>query len=187
MSHAVPVLHTPRLTLRPLEITHADAYERQFVDYEVIRHLSSQVPWPYPQGGVRDFIENTVLPAQGVNRWDWGLFLKSAPSELVGSVGLWRGGEQQRGFWLARPHWGQGLMTEACEAVNGFAFEGLGFESLVFSNAVGNLASRRIKEKTGAVLLGQRPAEFVDPQYRLAEFWELTRSAWERRQVGDID
>lgn len=187
MPQNVSILHTPRLTLRPLELSHVEDYERHFVDYEVIRHLSSRVPWPYPKGGVRTFLNEVVLVEQGVNRWDWGLFLKSNPSELIGSVGLWQGGAEQRGFWLARQHWGQGLMTEAAEAVNSFAFGTLGFERLVFSNAVGNLASRRIKEKTGAVLLGQRPGEFVDPQYRLAEFWELTRESWAQRQVGELD
>ena len=54
----------------------------------------------------------------------------------------------------------------------------LGFEVLVFANAVGNLRSRRIKEKTGARLLRTEPAEFVDPSFKDREIWELSKSEW---------
>ncbi len=41
----------------------------------------------------------------------------------------------------------------------------VGFEKLVFVNAVGNEKSRRIEVKTGARLVGVKPAKFVDPKY----------------------
>jgi [ribosomal protein S5]-alanine N-acetyltransferase len=69
-------------------------------------------------------------------------------------------------------------MTEAVKPVTDFAFEDLGFEQLVFTNAVGNQRSRRIKEKTGARLIDVRPAKFVDPSYSAHEIWELRRSDW---------
>ena len=58
-------------------------------------------------------------------------------------------------------------MTEAVKPVMDFAFKDLGFDQLVFTNAVGNERSRRIKEKTGARLIDVRPAKFVDPSYSL--------------------
>jgi RimJ/RimL family protein N-acetyltransferase len=62
--------------------------------------------------------------------------------------------------------------------VTSYAFEELGFHKLVFSNAVGNERSRRVKEKTHAVLVGRRPACFVDPAFTEAETWELTAETW---------
>ncbi len=172
-------LETKRLILKGLELSDAESYEKNFADYEVIRFLSDQVPWPYPEGGAVDFIKAVVLPKQGVTRWSWGIFLKDHPDEVIGCIDLWRDGRpENRGFWLAKRFWGQGLMTEAVEVVNSYAFEELGFERLVFSNAVGNERSRRVKEKTHAVLLSQRPAGFVDPQFTEAETWELTAETW---------
>jgi RimJ/RimL family protein N-acetyltransferase len=163
----------------------AEAWEQGFVDYEVIRHLSSAVPWPYPAGGVRDFLLEQVLPRQGKDRWVWGLFLREAPDALIGVVDLWRDGRpEHRGFWLARAHWGQGFMTEAVTAVNDHAFAALGFEVLVFANAVGNVASRRVKEKTGARLREVSPASFVDPRYTEHEVWELRKEDWLRFRQG---
>lgn len=54
---------------------------------------------------------------------------------------------------------------EAVEPIINYAFDELGFQTLVFANAVGNTRSRRIKEKTGACLIGVRPAKFVNPAY----------------------
>jgi len=101
------------------------------------------------------------------------------PDELIGCVDLWREPRpENRGFWLGRPFWGQGLMTEAVGPVTEYAFSELGFDVLYFSNALGNLASRRVKEKSGATLLGIRPASFVSSEFTEAELWELKKEKW---------
>lgn len=71
-------------------------------------------------------------------------------------------------------------MTEAVIRVNDFAFQDLGFDHLVFTNAVGNQRSHEIKVRTGAVLMGVAPAAFVDPAYTEHEIWHLTREDWSR-------
>lgn len=65
----IPRFETERLLLRGVTLADEQAYKRNFVDYEVIRHLSVAVPWPYPESGIRDFIHNFILPNQGRNRW----------------------------------------------------------------------------------------------------------------------
>jgi [ribosomal protein S5]-alanine N-acetyltransferase len=138
------------------------------------------VPWPYPDDGVSDYIRHRLLLQQGHDRWTWAIALRTNPAELIGLVDLWRSGTpENRGFWLARPFWGQGIMTEAVTPVVDYAFDQLGFDRLIFSNARGNIASRRVKEKTGARLIGIEPATFVDPQYTERELWELTKEMWQ--------
>lgn len=177
---ALPVFETERLILRGVTLDDAGNYKKHFVDYEVIRQLSSVVPWPYPDNGVAEYIRNEILPKQGKDKWVWGIFRKEFPEELIGCVDLWREGRpENRGFWLGRKFWGRGYMTEAVYPVMDYAFSVLGFEVLVFANAVGNLRSRRIKEKTGARLVRVETAKFVDPSYTEHEVWELTKEAWE--------
>lgn len=176
----IPQLFTDRLVLRGVREDDADSYERHFIDYEVVRHLSAVVPWPYPEGGVRAFIRDQVLPAQGRDRWVWGLHLKEVEG-LIGVIDLWRKGRpENRGFWLGRAFWGQGYMTEAVVRVTDFAFQELGFDHLVFTNAVGNRRSHGIKARTGATLVGVAPARFVDPAYSAHEIWRLTKDDWQR-------
>lgn len=176
---ALPTFETERLILRGIELRDAPSYQQNFADYEVIRHLSRVVPWPYPPNGAEEFVRDFILRVQEQDRWIWGIFMKSNPDELIGGVDLWRKGQpENRGFWLGRSFWGQGIMHEAVVPVTDYAFDQLGFEKLVFSNARGNIPSRRIKEKTGARFIGVEPAEFVDPLYRERELWELTKEEW---------
>jgi RimJ/RimL family protein N-acetyltransferase len=173
----ITTLETPRLILRGVQPHDAPALQTHVNDYEVIRWLNPLVPWPYPDNGAAAFIK-TVLPHQGQGRWVWTILRKSHPGEAVGIVDLRAGAGCNRGFWLARALWGQGLMSEATTAVTAHAFTVLGFERLRFDNATGNTRSRRVKEKAGATLLYVEPARFVDPDLHAQEVWELTFTAW---------
>ena len=116
-------LETKRLLLKPLTLEHEADYKKHFVNYNVVRTLSDLVPWPYPEDGVRHFIEKMVLPFQGDTKWVWGIFLKGRPGELIGAVDLWRNGKpEHRGFWLSEEYWGKGIMTEASGRVTEYAF-----------------------------------------------------------------
>lgn len=175
----IPSFETKRLVLRGVELSDAPAYQKNFANYEVIRHLSTRVPWPYPDDGAETFIRNFVLPNQGKTNWNWGIFLRSDPVELIGAVELFHPGHpDNRGFWLAEKHWQQGYMTEAVEPVTEFAFTTLNLESLLLANAVGNDRSRRVKEKNGATLIEVLPFKHVDPAYTESEYWKLTKEAW---------
>jgi RimJ/RimL family protein N-acetyltransferase len=187
MKPSIPTFYTSRLILRPITLSDSESYEKNFVDYDVISHLSALVPWPYPKGGVAQFLSNVILPPQGDTRWTWGICLKTNPSEVIGCVDIWREGRpENRGFWLGKRFWGQGIMTEAVQPVTDYAFRELEFKRLVFANAVGNNRSRRIKEKTGARLLHIAPAQFVNPAYTEHEVWELTQEDWILNRGGGV-
>ncbi len=175
----LPEFKTKRLILKPVTADDIPSYTKHFVDYEVIEHLAAGVPWPYPANGVEWFLKEVIWPHLGVNRWLWGIFEINNPTELIGCVDLWRDGHpENRGFWLGKTFWGQGYMTEAVEPVMNYAFKELGFEKLVFANAVGNIKSRRIKEKTGCRLIDIKPAKFVNSKYTEHEIWELRKEEW---------
>ncbi len=178
---SLPTFETKRLILRAPHQSDIPLYQKNFADYEVIRYLSDRVPWPYPTDGVESFLKNLIFPHQENDLWFWVITTKESPDEVIGCVHLWRPGRpEHRGFWLAKKHWGKGFMTEAVAPITRYAFETLGFEKLVFANAVGNTRSRRIKEKTGAKLIGLGPMKFVDPAFTEHEIWELNKEDWLR-------
>jgi RimJ/RimL family protein N-acetyltransferase len=175
----LPIFETTRLILRDITVRDAPAYERHFIDYDVIGTMSHVVPWPYPENGVLEYIRGAIRPNQCVDQWFWGIFLKSAPDELIGSIWLKRKGTpSNRGFWLGKKFWREGIMTEAVKPITDYAFDVLGFEKLVLANAVGNAASRQIKKKIGAAFLRTEPAMYVNPSYTEREVWELTKECW---------
>ena len=171
---------TARLLLRPVTEADIPNWHKHFNDYAIIGEMSAAVPWPFPADGTEKFVRGEVLPNLGHERWTWGLFLKQQPDELVGIIDLWREGcPENRGFWLASPLWGQGLMSEATTPITDYAFAELGFEKLIFNNAKGNERSRRIKEKVGARLIDVIDKKFNNPAYTQAEIWELTKESWQ--------
>jgi len=187
-NNKIPQFETPRLILKKISLEDASSYQKYFNDYEIIGHLAAHVPWPYPEDGAYQFIKNVIIPKSGQNQWMWGIFLSSNRNNLIGVIDLYRTDAlDNRGFWLAKDYWGQGLMIEALTPITDYAFNELNFSELKLSNALGNISSRRIKEKQGARFVGIRNAKFVNPKYTQAEDWILTKSDWENKKHESIN
>ena len=174
----IPGGETRRLLLRPLELADAAQIQETFPQWEVVRFLLNRVPWPYPPDGALQHLRNVALP--GMERgdsWIWTLRLKTDPGKIVGLITLTRETGNNRGFWLAPPHHGQGLMSEACEWANDFWFDTLGFPVLRVSKAVANVASRRISENQGMRKVADTENDYVCGRLP-SEIWEITAEEW---------
>jgi RimJ/RimL family protein N-acetyltransferase len=178
----IPTIETPRLLLRPLELADADAAQVLFPHWEIVRYLTSEVPWPYPPDGAQNYYREIALPAiaRG-DAWHWTLRLKSAPGRMIGSISLMRRTEENRGFWLGLPWQGQGLMSEACEAVTDYWFNTLNFPVMRVAKAIVNAASRRISEKNGMRVISTGEREYVSGRLP-AEILEITADEWNARK-----
>ena len=176
-----PTLQTARLVLRPLALSDAPDIQRHFNNWNIIRHLARVVPWPYPDDGAETFIKFQLEKiAAGEEIYQWVLTLRSGDGEAIGNIHFRPRAESakgNRGFWLAEPYWNQGLMTEAIVAVNDFAFTTLGLDSYYVCNAATNVASRRVKQKTGAEFVGYVELAHHEGQSR-SERWRVTRENW---------
>ncbi|HEX2751510.1 MAG TPA: GNAT family N-acetyltransferase [Alphaproteobacteria bacterium] len=174
-------IETERLVLRPLAMADHAAIQKHFPHWEIVQHLSGHaIKWPYPADGAQKFLQNIALPAMARgDDWYFGITEKGAEGDVIGVVHLRRDtASGNRGVWLASAHQGKGYMKEAVAALNDYAFAELGFEKLVIKNAEENVASRRLKEKTGARLLQTRPADHYLGGCKVQEIWELTAADW---------
>ncbi|HKW74217.1 MAG TPA: GNAT family N-acetyltransferase [Terriglobales bacterium] len=177
----IPMLETPRLILRPLELADAVQTQLLFPHWEIVRYLAGIVPWPYPPDGALTYYRDVALPAmERGEAWHWTLRLKTQPSQLIGAIGLFKGADDNRGFWIAPPWQKQGLMTEACDAVTDFWFRALQFPILRVAKAAANLGSRRISEKQGLRLAEVGERNYVSGRLP-AEVWEITAEEWTAR------
>ncbi len=178
LNPATPRLKTARLLLSPLAEHDAEAFQSLFAQWEIVQHLTHHVPWPYPAGEAKRFIVEDALPAMGSREeWHWSLRLRSDPGQLIGSICLMDEPDDNRGFWLGLPWQRQGLMTEACGAVNRFWFGTLGRERLRVAKSVDCLASQRLSEREGMRKVLERGATFVNGP-GTEQIWELSRSSW---------
>ncbi len=181
-----PVLHTPRLVLRPLRSKDAPVIQKRFAQWEVVRWLDAKVPWPYPADGATAFVAACLNEMTHGRKSHWAIVPRKGPADLIGVVSLWPDdGEthDQRGFWLDPAFHGQGLMTEAADRVTDYVFDKLAWPWLWLSNAQDNHASRRIKEKQGARLVDMKIGRFVSGEASRM-VWLLERGDWVGRQAA---
>ena len=179
-----PEGRTEHLILRPLEVADAAQIQASFPRWEIVRYLANRVPWPYPPDGAEQFIRELALPqmARG-EAWHWSLRRIAEPELLIGSIGLFKSEEENRGFWIV-PRWQrQGLMSEACAWANDFYFDQLGFARMRVPKAAANVASRRISEKQGMHLICVGEKDFVCGRLK-SEIWEITADEWRAWKVA---
>lgn len=148
-------LETQRLWLRWPRAADAAAVARLAGDAEVAE-MTAQIPHPYPAGAAAEF----VLTARAGNLSGEDLVLvltpRSRPSEAIGCIGLHRS-ERDRaslGFWLGRPHWGQGLMTEAAKGLLDMVFQVTDLHMVTATARPGNGRSIGVLEACGFERIG---------------------------------
>lgn len=169
---------TRRLVLRPLELADAEQIQQVFPHWEIVRYLLNRVPWPYPSDGALTYCRDIALPqVERGEGWHWTIRLRTELAQIIGDIGLIKGEEDNRGFWLGLPWQGQGLMSEACEWVTDYWFETLGFPVLRVAKAAANTASRRISERQGMRIVGHSERDYVSGRSP-TEIWEITAEEW---------
>jgi RimJ/RimL family protein N-acetyltransferase len=177
-----PILETPRLLLRPLELTDAAQIQALFPQWEIVKYLNSKVPWPYPPDGAYTYCREMAIPAmERAEAWHWTLRLKSSPEAIVGFISLMKSENENRGFWLDPRLQCQGLMSEACDAVTEYWFDVLRFPVLRAPKAIANESSRRLSKKQGMRVISREEREYVSGRLP-SELWEITAEEWNARR-----
>jgi [ribosomal protein S5]-alanine N-acetyltransferase len=180
-----PVLETKRLILRPPRESDTPAVQRRFPQWEIVRYLHAEVPWPYPKDGAAQHWLRMSREIAAREKSHWAITLRDGGDESIGLISLWKTDgdpRDQRGFWLDPAFWGKGLMTEAADRVTDYALVDLGWPLLWLSNAEVNKASHRVKEKQGATIVERIPRRYVYGD-GIKVTWLLTREAWLARRA----
>jgi len=148
-------LETRRLWLRWPTAADAAAIERLAGDRDVAE-FTARIPHPYPAGGGDSF----VLAARAANAAGKALTLavalKQRPSGPIGMIGLeGAGAAVELGYWLGRPYWGAGLMSEAVAGLLDIVWLATDIERVEASVALMNGRSRRLLERAGFLARGE--------------------------------
>lgn len=153
----IPTLTTERLILRPLIAEDAVQIQQHYPRWEIVRYMVASVPWPYPENGAENYVNNVALPdmAKGI-AWFWTIRRREAPDELMGLICLYDVEDNNRGFWLAPEFQGQGYMREASIAATDYWFNTLNKPVLRAPKAAANSRSRCISDSSGMRLIRTR-------------------------------
>ena len=176
------IIETERLMLRPWELDDAE----ELYEYARDPDVGPIAGWP-PHTSIENSREiiRDVLSAPET----YAVTLRKT-GQLVGCIGLMCGSasdkgipddEGEIGYWMGKPHWGQGFMPEATRALMQHAFADLGFTRLWCGYFDGNERSRRVQEKCGFAYHHTRenvPCQIAG-LVRTEHVSCITREAWE--------
>lgn len=137
----LPILRTPRLVLRPAAPQDADFMTAAMQDRRVWEWLT-RIPQPYTRADALKFITE-IAPGDS-----WVIERDGTPQGVIGG--------RELGYWLVPDAWGQGLITEAGDAVVDWWFSDPARGDLASGHFVANLRSRRALGKMGFVDDGPR-------------------------------
>lgn len=89
------------------------------------------------------------------------------------------------GYWIGRPFWGQGLMTEALEAMlqRAFGENGLGANAVWGGHYVENIGSGKVMEHCGLWPVGRKKDDYFSQidEHHDCVLRVITRKEWEQR------
>lgn len=173
-------LETARLEIRwPRSYDAADFV--QFAGDGEVAQMAVTIPHPLPEGSAAEFILVTQKGNENGHQLIMAISPKSQTHHLIGCIGLRQDSleEAEFGYWLGKPYWRQGLMTEAALAMLELTFRLTHLQSLIASVRHNNDVSRHILEKLGFVLYQQAMEEVPELQGRyLIDRLRLQRETW---------
>ncbi|MBI3804606.1 MAG: GNAT family N-acetyltransferase [Nitrospirae bacterium] len=117
---------------------------------------------------------------------NWKIHLAES-DQPIGTIGYIRWEREARsaevGFILMNIYTGRGYMTEACRAVVGFGFEGMGLDRVEAKSLPNNLASIRVLEKVGMTCEGRFQGRLSSkgPLVDL-DLFSIKKAAWQSAQ-----
>jgi [ribosomal protein S5]-alanine N-acetyltransferase len=154
----------------------------------LVKHLHSKdvynttlnIPHPYLESHAESWIQRRIEHAERVGR-EVSLAIRDTEGKLIGVVGadsleLGTTHKAEIGYWLAKPFWGQGIMTDAVRAYVDYAFGDLQLLKLTAHTFESNVASARVLEKNGFELEGHLRKHFIkDGELLDARFYGLLK------------
>jgi len=174
-------LQTDRLLLRIPQASDFDRYAETIGDAVAARYIGG--------AQVRAAAWRRFLQMPGA--WSvqgFGMFsvIDKGTGLWVGQCGPWRpeGWPGNEVGWTFHPDaWGKGYATEAASAAMDYAFDVLGWESVIHCIDPGNTASQRVAARLGSRNQGpgKMPAPYEDSP---TDIWGQTRAEWRIRRAN---
>mgnify|MGYP001177764782 FL=1 len=147
-----PVITTQRLRLRKPRRSDAAQLATYANDFDVAR-MTTAMPYPYGVEHAEGFLEK-ASEADPANE---AVFVIDHPEHgAIGVLGFHAkdGGEREMGYWIGRPHWGEGFATEAAQGALIWAHRTWGRRYMRAGHFADNPASGQVLCKAGFLYTG---------------------------------
>ena len=145
-------IETGRLLLRPFTAADAPTIQAHVSTWDIAR-MTTRIPYPYPAGAAAEWIASHAASETKAGET---IFCIARDGQPIGATSLRRrlppveeSDVLEVGYWLARPHWGQGLATESTRALLAHAFTEPRVSAVTSGHFADNPASGRVLVKCG--------------------------------------
>lgn len=167
-----------RLRLRRLTEADIPAMVELAGDWEVARYTAF-IPHPYTEDHAREFLADCARRVEEGGGLPLAIERRYEPG-LIGMIDAMRqdDGTVEVGYWLGRPYWGQGFVTEALRYALPVFFDHLDVPKLIATRRVENPASGRVLEKAGFAPKGRSTGCKGRCSGEEIDVYELTREDW---------
>lgn len=148
------VLETGRLIFRRLNMDDLEDLFALYHSPDVRKYYSEGVPSYEETKQELEWMINTFYAKYGFGMW---ATIHKATGKFIGRCGMTpmdiEGHEEiEVGYMLAKEYWGQGLATEAAQAILQYGLEQVGLSRLICVINPGNRASSKVAMKIGMTL-----------------------------------
>lgn len=146
------ILETDRLLLR--KWTDADA--ESLFEYAKCPDVGPIAGWP-PHNSVHESLDVILNVLSGQECY---AICEKDSERAIGAIELMLNGHTVRtrrddecelGYWLGKPFWGRGYITEAAKEIIRHGFEDIGMNTIWSGYYDGNQKSKRVQEKVGFI------------------------------------
>lgn len=149
MAVALRRLEGERIELRGLKARDAVRLAELAAPYEVSSMLA-RMPHPYTLADAEAFLAQEL--AGGGAAVNYAIDAGAGLIGIVSFIGMDR--LPELGYWLGRPYWGRGLMTEAARLALAWLFATTAHEAVIAGAFADNPASLRVQRKLGFSVVG---------------------------------
>ena len=143
-----PVIETERLILSQLKEEDLP-FVTEYLQDKIFSDVTSNIPYPYTGEHARFWMKMSRESFE--NNTGYTFAVRNKEGQILGAIGLHDRDDDKAelGYWMGKPFWNKGYITEAATALIDFGFNELQINKIYATYFLDNPASGRIMEKIG--------------------------------------
>ena len=152
----------------------------EFLKEKEIYDRTLRIPYPYTEAHFQEWLKLVEKTTQEQGRTlQWAI--RNQQGSLIGACGcdrmqVGKSHWTEIGYWLAKPYWGQGIMTAVVRRLCAYAFAEFGLVKIVAHVFAENAASAKVLEKCGFQQEGYLRKHYLkDGKYLDARLFALVK------------
>lgn len=143
-----PAIETERLILSQLKEEDLP-FVTEYLQDKIFSDVTSNIPYPYTGEHAKFWMKMSRESFE--NNTGYTFAVRNKEGQILGAIGLHDRDDDKAelGYWMGKPFWNKGYITEAATALIDFGFNELQINKIYATYFLDNPASGRIMEKTG--------------------------------------